>query len=57
MGLGLGWLRAVAQAYNFSYIKLELESDLHKNLKSWGIKFGWGMDGCARWCKVTVTVK
>ena len=26
------------------------------NLNSWKVKWGWGLDGCARWRKVTVTV-
>ena len=56
IGLGLGWLRAVAQSYNYSYNKIELGSNVQNNLMSWGIKLGWGLDGCARWRKVTITV-
>ena len=56
MGLGLGWLRAVAQGYIYSYIKIELVSNFHKILRSWGVKLGRGLDGCARWRKVTITV-
>ena len=26
------------------------------NLQSLGIKWSWGLDGCARWRKVTITV-
>ena len=56
MELVLGWLRAVAQGYNYSYNKIEWWSNLQTNLKSWGVNFGWGLDGCARWRKVTITV-
>ena len=36
IGLGLGWLRAVAQCYNYSYNKIELVSNFESNLMSWG---------------------
>ena len=42
MELGLGWLRAVAQGYNYSYNKMKLGSTFKHNLKSWNITFGWG---------------
>ena len=32
--LGLGWLRAVAQVYNYSYNKIKLGSNVQWNLKS-----------------------
>ena len=53
--MGLGWLRAVAQGYNYNYNKIELVSNFQNNLKSWAVKLGWGLDGCARWRKLTVT--
>ena len=56
IGLGLGWLRAVAQGYNYIYNKMESGSDFQKNFKSYRIKLGWGLDGCARRRKVTITV-
>ena len=56
MGLGLGWLRAVAQCYNYSCNTIKLVSNFLNNIKSLGIKLGWGLDGCARWRKVTITV-
>ena len=56
MGLGLGWLRAVAQRYNYIYNKLELNNSFQKKLKSCGKTLGWGLDGCARWRKATITV-
>ena len=34
MGLGLGWLRAVAQGYNYTYNKNELGSNFQIKLKS-----------------------
>ena len=55
-GLRLEWLRAVAQGYNYSYNKIESGSNFQNNLMSWGINMGWGLDGCARWRKITVTV-
>ena len=55
IGLGLGWLRAVAQGFNYNYTKIELGRNFVKNLKSFGIKLGWGLDGCARWREVTIT--
>ena len=54
--LVLGWLRSVAQGYNYSYIKIELGGKFQRNLMSWGIKLNWGLDGCARWRKVRFTV-
>ena len=56
IGLRLGWLRAVARGYTYSYNKMLLGSNFQKNLKVWGIKFGLGLDGCARWHKVTITI-
>ena len=46
----------MAQGYIYSYNEIELGSIFLKNLNSLGIKLGWGLDGCARWRKVTVTV-
>ena len=54
--LGLGWLRAVAQGYNYNYNKIKLGINFQTNLMSWATKLGWGLDGCAWWRKVTVTV-
>ena len=54
--MGLGWLPAVAQVYNFSDNKIELKNNFQMNLMSWRIKLNWGLDGCARWRKVTITV-
>ena len=54
--LGLGWLRAVAQGYKYNYIKIKLWINFLRNLMSWGVIFGWGLDGCARCRKVTITV-
>ena len=34
IGLGLGWLRAVAQGYNYSYNKITLWNNFQNNLKS-----------------------
>ena len=56
IGLGLGWLRAVAQGYNYKCNTIELGSDFQKNCRSCGIKLSWGLDGCARWRKVTITI-
>ena len=55
-GLGLGWLRAVVQGYNYSYNKIELGSNFQKHSKSWRVNWSWGLDGCARWRKVTAAV-
>ena len=57
MGLGLGWLRAAAQSYNYSYSKLQLGCNFQNNLKRWKVNCGWGLDGCARWRKITGTLK
>ena len=54
--LGLGWLRAGAQAYSYSCIKMKLGNNFRMNLMSWGVKWNSGLDGCARWRKVTITV-
>ena len=53
--MGLGWLRAAAQGYNYSCSKICLGFSFQNNLQSL-VKFGWGLDGCARWRKDTVTV-
>ena len=50
--LGHGWLRAVAQGCN----KTELGINFQMNLNRFGIKLSWGLDGGARWRKVTTTV-
>ena len=54
--LGLGRLRAMAQGYKYSYINIEVVINFQKNLTSCGIKLGWGLDGCARWREVTITI-
>ena len=54
--LGLGWLRAVAQGYSSGCNGIKLKNQFERNLTSWGVKLGWGLDGCARWRKVTITV-
>ena len=54
--LGPGWLRAVAQGESYSYSKIHLGINFQTNSRSWIIKLGWGLDGCARWRKVTVTI-
>ena len=54
--MGLGRLRAVAQGYNYNYNKIELGSNFQNSLMSCVVKFGWGLDGCPRRRKVTVTV-
>ena len=41
IGLGLGWLRAEVRGDSYGYSTLKLN---------------WGLAGCARWRKVTVTV-
>ena len=56
MDLGLGWLRAAAQGYNYSYNKTKLGSNFQKNFMGLGLNLSWGLDGCARWRKVTLTV-
>ena len=53
---GLGWLRAVAQGYNYSCSKIEFVSNFQRNLKSWEVECSWGLDGCARWRNVVITV-
>ena len=55
-GLGLGWLRAVAQGCNYSYNKIKFGCNCQRKLKSLRINLSWGLDGCARWRKVTITV-
>ena len=55
--LGLVCLRAVARVYSHSYSKIELGTNFQKNLMSWGVTLGWGLDGCARRRKVTITVR
>ena len=59
LGLGLGCLRAVAHDcnYNYNYNKIELGNDFQKNLKQIVIQLGWGLDGRARWRKVTITIR
>ena len=42
--MGLGWLRAVAQGYNYIHNKIKLQSNFQMNLKSWVVKWGWGLD-------------
>ena len=53
MQLGLGWLRAVAPGYNYDKIEF---GKFQMNLNSFGIKLSWGLDGCARWRKATLTI-
>ena len=57
IGSGLGWLRAVARGYNYGYSKIELGSNFqNNNIKSCGVIWSWGLDGCAWWRKVIFTV-
>ena len=56
VGSGLGWLRAVAQCYNYRCSKIDFGSNFQNNLKSCCVNLGWGLDGSARCRKVTVTV-
>ena len=56
MGLGLVWLRAVAQGSSYSCNGIELVSIFQKNSRSCLLTVGLGLDGCARWRNVTVTV-
>ena len=46
----------MAQGYNYNYNKIELGSKFQRNVKSYGINLSWGLDGRARWRKVTSTV-
>ena len=46
----------VAEGYGYSCNNIDLEYNFQNNLKSRTVKFGWGLDGCARLRKVTVTV-
>ena len=51
------WLVARGGArLQLQYTKIELGSNFQKNLNSRDVKCDWGLDGCARWRKVTVTV-
>ena len=43
MELGLGWLSAVAQGYNFSYNKIELGSNLQRNFQELVTQIGLGL--------------
>ena len=43
IGLGLGWLRAVAQGYDYSYTKIELGNSFQNNLKKCGNKIRLGL--------------
>ena len=54
--LGLGWLRAVVQCYNYSCSKIEFKSNFQNNWLSLGIQFGWGLGCCERRCTAIVTV-
>ena len=56
MWLGFGWLRAVARCYNYSYSKMELWINFQMNFMSCGVQRSWGLDGCALWRNVTVSV-
>ena len=56
MKLVFGWLCAASQGYSYSYRKMKLGSNFQNNLENCSIKFGWGLDGCARCRKVTITV-
>ena len=56
MELGLGWLRAEAQVYNYNYNTIDLCSSFQNNVRSWIAKMGWGSDGCARRRKFTIIV-
>ena len=45
MGLGLGWLRAVVQGYNYNYNTMDLWNHFQKNSISFrrnmGLGLGW----------------
>ena len=47
MGLGLGWLRAVAQGHNYSYNKLELGSNFQNDFQYFWKNNELGL-GCLR---------
>ena len=51
MDSGLECLRAVAQGYNYSYTKIDLEINFQYNFMNSGMQSSWGLDGCARWRK------
>ena len=53
--LELGWPRAVAQGINYSCDEIELGITFQRNLTNLGVTLNWGLDGCARLRKVTVT--
>ena len=46
----------VAHGYNYSCNKIELWINFQRNLMSWEVTGSWGLDGCVRWRKVTITV-
>ena len=58
MGLGLGWLRVLKQGYWYSYIcnTIALRSNFQNNLWSREVKWSWGLDVCAWWRKIEITV-
>ena len=56
MGLGLGWLRAVAQGYNYNCNSIDLVSKFQNNLRGWWITCVWSLYGLALKRKVTVTI-
>ena len=51
-----GWLRSVGDGHSYSCSYVELLSNFQYIFKCCGIKLGWGLVGCARRRKVTITV-
>ena len=49
MELGLKLLRAEAASGARPLTRSQLWNIFQKNLKSWGMKLNWGLDGCALW--------
>jgi hypothetical protein len=47
---------AVPKGYKYNYNTIEFGNKFQPNLTSWSLKLVWGLDGCARWRKVTITV-
>ena len=43
LGLGLGWLREVAQGYSYSYAKIELVRNFQKKFNALGHNIGLGL--------------
>ena len=47
---------AQGYTYNYNYKKIALRINFHKHLIRLNTTLTWGLDGCARWRKVTITV-